>query len=396
MSNLSKNFSLNPDFIVRCLVIGSTVFGGLAMISYIKEEFVSKKSYVVEDDFLKGIALTQLLPGPIMINLVGYVGYRRFGFLSGLIGALALVFPSTILISILAYFYKSINIATIDVLFHGLKPFVVAFFISAFLNFYKRYVNLNFGRILLLLCFIVYMVGINIFLVFLLSFFISIFCKDFLPKGSLLSDVISDKKLYIPKVEFLIGAVSIAILIVSAYLMTPNLISYYFKITQISFLAFGGAQVALPLYQHAFVDSMKIISQENFMDAIVLSQMTPGPILCVTSFIGFFVGSFAAAMFSFLFTFMPSIIFTIVISPFYDRISHLSWIKGGIFGLLVALTGLLASMSVNYFPMAVKDPLSFLFLLAFLVGLHKKINVVLLILAAIFGSFVLFGYFHLY
>jgi chromate transporter len=240
------------------------------------------------------------------------------------------------------------------------------------------------------------MVGINIFLVFLLSFFISIFCKDFLPKGSLLSDVISDKKLYIPKVEFLIGAVSIAILIVSAYLMTPNLISYYFKITQISFLAFGGAQVALPLYQHAFVDSMKIISQENFMDAIVLSQMTPGPILCVTSFIGFFVGSFAAAMFSFLFTFMPSIIFTIVISPFYDRISHLSWIKGGIFGLLVALTGLLASMSVNYFPMAVKDPLSFLFLLAFLVGLHKKINVVLLILAAIFGSFVLFGYFHLY
>jgi chromate transporter len=396
MSNLSKNLSLNPDFILRCLVIGSTVFGGLAMISYLKEEFVSKKSYVLEDDFIKGIALTQLLPGPIMINLVGYVGYRKFGFLSGLIGALALVFPSTILISILAYFYKSINISTINVLFHGLKPFVVAFFISAFLNFYKRYININFGRVLLLLCFIGYMVGINIFLVFLFSFFVSIVCKDFLPKRSLPNDVISDKKLYIPKIEFIIGIVVITILIVSAYLITPNLTYFYFKITQISFLAFGGAQVALPLYQHAFVDSMKIISQENFLDAIVLSQVTPGPILCVTSFIGFFIGSFAAAMFSFLFTFMPSIIFTIVVSPFYDRISHLSWIKGGIFGLLVALTGLLASMSVSYFPMAVKDPLSFLFLLAFLVGLHKKINVVLLILAAIFGSFILFGYFHLY
>ncbi len=396
MSNLSKNLSFNLDFIFRCLIIGSTVFGGLAMISYLKEEFVSKKGYATEDDFLKGIALTQLLPGPIMINLVGYVGYRRFGFLTGLIGALALVFPSTILISILAYFYKSINIATIDVLFHGLKPFVVAFFISAFLNFYKRYINVNFGRILLLLCFVCYMISINIFLVFLLSFFISIFCKDFLPKRSILSDVISEKKLYIPKVEFILGIVAVSILIASAYFITPNLTSFYFKITQISFLAFGGAQVALPLYQHAFVDSMKIISQENFLDAIVLSQVTPGPILCVTSFIGFFIGSFVAAMFSFLFTFMPSIVFTIVVSPFYDRISHLSWIRGGIFGLLVALTGLLASMSVNYFSMAVKDPLSFLFLLVFLVGLHKKVNIVLLILAAIFGSFLLFGFFHLY
>lgn len=366
------------------------------MISYLKEEFVSKKAYVAEDDFLKGIALTQLLPGPIMINLVGYVGYRRFGFLTGLIGALALVFPSTILISILAYFYKSINISTIAVLFHGLKPFVVAFFISAFLNFYKRYINVNFGRVLLLLCFIAYMVGINIFFVFLLSFFISIFCRDFLPKTGIISDVVSEKKLYIPKIEFIIGIFAILILIVSAYLITPSLTPFYFKITQISFLAFGGAQVALPLYQHVFVDSMKIISQENFLDAIVLSQVTPGPILCVTSFIGFFIGSFAAAMFSFLFTFMPSIVFTIVVSPFYDRISHLSWIKGGIFGLLVALTGLLASMSVNYFPMAVKDPLSFLFLLVFLVGLYKKVNIVLLILVAIFGSFVLFGFFHLY
>jgi chromate transporter len=396
MKNLYKNLSLNFEFIIRCFIIGSTVFGGLAMISYLKDEFASKRGYVTENDFLKGIALTQLLPGPIMINLVGYVGYRRFGFLSGLIGALALVFPSTILISIIAYFYKSINVATIDTLFHGLKPFVVAFFISAFLNFYKRYININFGRILLLLCFIEYMLGINIFLVFLISFSLSIFFKDFLPKGSFLTDVISDKKLYIPKVEFAIGAVAIVILLISAYFITPNLILYYLKITQISFLAFGGAQVALPLYQQAFVDSMKIISQENFLDAIVLSQVTPGPILCITSFIGFFIGSFTAAIFSFLFTFMPSIIFTIVISPFYDRISHLSWINGGIFGLLVALTGLLAFMSVNYFPMAVKDPLSFLFLLVFLLGFYKKVNVVALILAAIFGSLILFGYLHLY
>ncbi|PMP84760.1 MAG: hypothetical protein C0174_06445 [Thermodesulfobium narugense] len=396
MQNLSKNITLNFEFIIRCLVIGSTVFGGLAMISYLKEEFVLKKGYVAEDDFLKGIALTQLLPGPIMINLVGYVGYRRFGFLTGLIGALALVFPSVILISILAYFYKSINISTIDLLFHGLKPFVVAFFISAFLNFYKKYIDINFERILLLLSIISYMVGINIFLVFLLSFSISILFRNFLPERNIFSDVISKKKLYIPKIEFIIGIIVLSLLVISAYIITPNLIPFYCKITQISFLAFGGAQVALPLYQKTFVDSMKIISQENFLDAIVLSQITPGPILCVTSFIGFFIGSFSAALFSFLFTFMPSIVFTIIVSPFYERISHLSWIRGGIFGLLIALTGLLASMSIIYFPMAVKDPLSFIFLIIFLVGLYKKVNIVLLISVAILGSFILFGILHLY
>src|SRR4030042_1048181 len=90
---------------IRCFKLGATAYGGPGMIGQIKETAVKKHGWVEEAEFLRGLALCQLIPGATMVQMVTYIGYRVRGIWGALTAAVAFVLPAFIVLIILSSLY---------------------------------------------------------------------------------------------------------------------------------------------------------------------------------------------------------------------------------------------------------------------------------------------------
>src|SRR3990172_3723967 len=106
-----ENTSVSSDYSLWLLFwtfikIGSTAFGGfMALISVVQNYAVERKKFLKHDDMLNGISLATILPGPVAVNVVAYVGYRIRGWQGAVVCAFGVILPSFLLLLGLSYAY---------------------------------------------------------------------------------------------------------------------------------------------------------------------------------------------------------------------------------------------------------------------------------------------------
>ncbi len=357
------------------------------MIPTLRTEFVKKYSCVSDNSFLRGITLTEFLPGSIISNLIGFIAYRAFGFWFGILSSLAIVFPSIVMMMFFAFLYSHGNTAIINLIFKGLKPFVVAFFFIAFLQFFKKYINSGKQIILLLITFIVFLNNFEIIYVFMFSFFFGafLFKIDMPPRRSSVIEKFSYK-------EIVYALLILATLCFAVFFFFPKFIDFCISLSKISLLAFGGAQSALPLYHKTFVVDNNLLTQNAYLDAVLISQITPGPVLCLSGYLGYVYGGILGAMLAFLFTFLPPIILLILVNPFYDKLSKKIWFYRGMIGVITSLTSLLLSLGVQFFPQTIIDPFTFSVMIVSALSLYYKKPVIWTVVIISISSYVYYGF----
>ncbi|MBI2906568.1 MAG: chromate transporter [Chloroflexi bacterium] len=114
------------------LYLGMTTYGGPAMAWYIKATVVKKKGWLPEEQFMEGMALAQMVPGPTMVNIVSYVGYRLRGWPGLLLSMACYIAPSFILLTILTAIYLAYGeIPLVRSIFKGLAAVVAALIVHA-------------------------------------------------------------------------------------------------------------------------------------------------------------------------------------------------------------------------------------------------------------------------
>src|SRR5512139_3973316 len=124
------------ELFVRVLKLGATAYGGPGMISHIKEMAVKENGWVKEGEFMRGVALCQLIPGATMVQIVTYVGYRVRGIMGALAATVAFVLPAFIALLILsAIYFRFHSLSFIQALFKGLGAIVVAIILNACITF---------------------------------------------------------------------------------------------------------------------------------------------------------------------------------------------------------------------------------------------------------------------
>ena len=120
----------------RFFGLGATAYGGPAMIAHIKETAVKRYGWVKEGEFMRGVALCQLIPGATMVQIVTYVGYRVRGIWGAFTAAVAFVLPAFIALLVLsAVYFKFHTLWFIEALFKGLGAIVVAIILNACITF---------------------------------------------------------------------------------------------------------------------------------------------------------------------------------------------------------------------------------------------------------------------
>lgn len=150
------------------LKIGLFTFGGgYAMIAQIKEIVVEKKSWLSEDELMEVITIAESTPGPIAINLATYVGYKKRGFLGGLIATIGVVIPSFLIIFCISLFLDAfMQNKYVEYAFKGIKCAVAVLIISAGIDMLIKLKN----NVLSVVIFSLVLVGIIVMNLFSVQF----------------------------------------------------------------------------------------------------------------------------------------------------------------------------------------------------------------------------------
>jgi len=365
------------------------------MIGQIKQTVVNQYAWLKEEEFLRGMALCQLIPGATMVQMVTYVGYRLRGFWGALISAVAFIFPAFIALLILSMFYfKMETIPFIHALFKGLGAIVVAIVLNASITLGKPIIKDWKVILISVLSFFSFFFRLNILLIFVLAGVAAILLH---PMGSQL------KAPPLQKIKregtngrdyLLLGLLAILIFIslIFAYSIDPQLTSLCLRLSKIGALAFGGGFTMIPLIQYEVVNHFQWLSTKEFLDGIALGQITPGPIMITATFIGYKLSGFLGALMATIAIFSPSFFILIFLIPYYDKLKGIEIVRTIERGILGSFIGMLGLVLYNFGKTAFVDIPSVIFAVAAFLALLKKVNLPYILLVGGFLSILVFGF----
>lgn len=133
-------FKTNLQLFLTMLKIGLFTFGGgYAMIALLEHEFVTKKKWLEQEEFLDVAAIAESTPGPIAINVATFIGYRRGGVLGSLAATLGMVLPSFVIIYVISLFFdRFLDLKPVAFAFKGIRVAVIYLILSAGLRMLKK------------------------------------------------------------------------------------------------------------------------------------------------------------------------------------------------------------------------------------------------------------------
>ena len=378
----------------RVLKLGATAYGGPAMISQIKETTVNRYQWIKEGEFMRGVALCQLIPGATMIQIVTYVGYRVRGIWGALTAAVAFVLPAFIAILILsAIYFRYHSLWFVQALFKGLGAIVVAIILNACITF-GRSVLKDWKVILIAaLSFFAFFFQWNFVLIFVFAAVAGLLLHPKTPQAKAApsertSEVVKGKEYIV----IALLAAFICLALVLSYIVDPKITSLSLNLSKISALAFGGGFPAIPLIQYEMVDRFQWLSTKEFLDGIALGQVTPGPILITATFIGYKVSNVLGATMATLGIFFPSFFILVLLIPYHDRLKGVEKVQMMEQGILGSFIGMLALVLFNFGRTSLVDIPRILMAAAAFFAIYKKISLPYILLTGGVLSILIYGF----
>jgi len=339
------------------LKIGSTAFGGfMALISVVQNEMVDHKKLLKHEDMLDGISLATILPGPIAVNVVAYVGYKLRGGLGALVSAVAVLLPAFILIVLLtiAYFHWG-QMPTVNRLFMGFIPAVTAIIFSAAWGMSHKTIT-GWAEASIALASGILLLWIGGFYITLAIIFSSgligwIWFRDDVNFNKTIRYVNKNKK-NPRKPRSGIGRNSLLLSLAPANVLPflnldfGILTTLFLTFAGMSVMLFGGAYVFIPLIQGIVVDGHGWVTQQEFIDAIAMGQITPGPILISAAFIGYKVAGLPGSVVATIGIYLPPALLMIAGTQALERIRQSIAIKSLLRGMRPAIIGMIFAAAV--------------------------------------------------
>jgi len=378
----------------RFLKLGAVAYGGPAMMGQIKQKVVGEYKWVKESDFLQGMALCQLIPGATMVQMVTYIGYRLRGFWGALLSSIAFVLPAFVVLIILsALYFKMQTFPFIQILFKVLGTIVIALILNAGISLGKSI--LKDWKIILIsvLSFFGFFFKLNILLVFLFAAAAALLLRPKInqPKAASSSEK-PDQEKKNGKDHLLLGLLFGLILagLLITYVLDPRLTYLCLILSKIGALAFGGGFTTIPLIQYEVVDRLNWLTTKEFLDGILMGQVTPGPILITSTFVGYKVSGLLGALMATIGVFFPSFFILVLLVPYHDRLRGMKTVRiieQGILGSFIAMLGLVL---YNFGRVSFVDIPSVIFAAVAFAALLKKVGLPYILLGGGITSILLY------
>lgn len=418
MKTASKiNQSSEPPKLVSLFEIAKTflhiglVSYSLAALGEAKKSLVDKKNWLTDEEYLNGLALSQLLPGAPTVNLNTYIGYFLRGLPGALVASIFFVIPCFVAMVVLAHLYLNYNdLPLVSSLFKGVGALVVGLVLNTIIDLWKKGVNTPQLTILAAGGFVmVYFLKVNIFALLLAAGAVSLVFA-FLTFKFTGWKTVMDKKIWVAKKssQRAVSAIRfefskkkyVSMLIMLAALLVINFIVNFSNpvfrnlgnsLFGIGGLTFGSGYAMLPFIQDAMVNQYHFVTDKEFGVALALSLLTPGPVTVISAFIGYKVAGVFGAALAMANMYLPSFAVVNIISDLYNRAGKVDKVKMVISGIVAAFFGTLWAVIFKLTGSSLVDlPTCGIALAAFGVQRFTKIDTLWIIIAGALLSLLIF------
>jgi chromate transporter len=369
------------DLFLTFFWMGLTAFGGLAMFAHVRKHVVDKKGWLDANTFDSGLALCQVIPGAIIMQLVAYIGLKLKGVRGAVVCFVAFGFPAFLIMFILSVMYKhSKNISGVEIVLTGLRVIIVAIVANAAYIFGKKnFHNLN--------DWIISAVAAGLFLTRLhpaLVLLIAAFAGLLFSKKELIR---SEKPVKSKTFWFFL---LVLFLTVFSILMLFIFARGYFTLAtimlRIDLFSFGGGLAAMPIMYHEMIDLYGWFDAKTFMDGAILGQVTPGSIIIAATFFGFMHFGIMGSILATIYVFTPSFLILMGVIPFFDKLRTYPQFNKVINGILCSFVGLLVIVTYRFTIGINWNLLNVLLVLAAFVLLVRKVNVIWIVSGGVIVS----------
>jgi chromate transporter len=272
----------------------------------------------------------------------------------------------------------------VQVLFKVLGTIVIALVLGAGISLGKSILKDWKIGLISVLSFAAFVLKLNILLVFLFAAAASLILR---PKMTQPKPASSPEKPAQEKKKgkdklllgLLLGLIFAGILV--TYAWDPRLASLSLILSKIGALAFGGGFTAIPLIQVEVVDKFHWLTTKEFLDGILMGQVTPGPVLITSTFIGYKVSGLLGALIATIGVFFPSFFILVFFIPYHDRLRGMKTIRIVEQGILGSFIGMLGLVLTNFGRTSFVDIQSVLFAGLAFAALQKKIGLPYILLS---------------
>ena len=320
------------EFLAYFLRLGTLGFGGpIALAGYMQRDLVERRRWVSKQDYMEGLALAQLAPGPLAAQLAIYLGWIRAGTLGATLVSAAFILPSFVMVLVLSAVYVRFGgLSWMQGVFYGIGAAVIAIIAR---SAYKL-VRMTLGRDRLL------------WAIFALSAIVTAWTERevvwlFLTSGVAALIVMSRPRL---------GARAASLAIVPAWLMaglagpasagTLWKIALYFA--EAGAFVFGSGLAIVPFLYGGVVGHFHWLTERQFLDAVAVAMITPGPVVITVAFIGYLVAGPAGATVAAIGVFLPCYLFVVIPAQYFRRSARNPGVKAFVDGVTAAATGAIA------------------------------------------------------
>ncbi len=388
------------------LRLGIIGFGGpLAHIGLMEDQFIARRKWATREQFLEGLAICNLLPGPTSTQLSMYLGYLRAGVVGGVVSGVCFIAPAFLLVLGLAWAYVQYGaLPQVGALFLAIGPVVIAIIANTLYRTGKTALNkpLFWGIALATCTLTLYPLlppGINLVVILLASGLVGTWRVVLgLPVLLLTGGRGWPRRTHLPDHEpaqpdttlkSLLPAPLLALkaLALQAAPATALLLPLALVFLKIGLLMFGGGLVVAPLLQQELVDGPHWLTTRQLVDGLALGQLTPGPVSVVATFAGFAVAGFPGGVVATVAVFLPSFVLVLGLTPLLLRRYRSAFFTSFLRGVTAGALGTIAGAAILFGRAAIIDIFTAAIALVSLVLLLRwNLNTTYLILgAAILG-----------
>jgi len=323
-----------PRVVGYFLWLGTVGFGGpIALAGHMQQDLVDDRGWIRKEDYLEGLALAQLAPGPLAAQLAIYLGYIRAGVLGATAVGVAFVLPSFVMVlGLSAAYVRFGGLPWMQGMFYGIGAAVIGIIArSAF-----KLTKLTLGKdkllwgIFAILAISTAWTSQEIVCLFLLSGVVNVLAKAF-PRRLLARSTVS--ALFAPAA-------------IGMFAVNGTLLQIFVYFAKAGMFVFGSGLAVVPFLYGGVVQGHHWLTDHQFVDAVAVAMITPGPVVITVAFIGYLVAGVAGATAAALGIFLPVYLVVVLLAPSYKRWAKNPQLNAFVRGVTAAATGAIAGAVV--------------------------------------------------
>jgi chromate transporter len=365
-----------PEIARYFLRLGSLGFGGpVALVGQMERELVGDRAWLTRAEMREAVAICQTMPGPLAIQVGIYIAYLRGGRLGAWIGGWCFILPNFVIVAALAALYVAFDgLPWMTAVFYGVSPAVIALILHSTWRLTKLGMEDRFQWVLAATAFAVTVaLQAEVAAIFLVAGVVGIFRYGSLPGFG-----------RPPCALILAAPIGAAAPQAPSLPLLGKLLLFFLEAGS---LTFGSGLVIVPFLERGLVRETNWLDQRQFLVAVAIGMVSPGPVVITATFVGYLVAGFWGSVAATVGIFLPSFLLVLIVAPLLIRHRENPNVKGFVKGAYAAAIGTIAGASLLLGEIAIGDWLTVgIAALTLLVLFRWKVsNPALMAAAAIIG-----------